>query len=525
MRCLQIQWQQHAILFGAGIGFALLAFLPLLSPVAAVFLQQPYKGWQDYEILLSSRPWFLLCRSLGLSCAVVIGAILLGVPMGLLLSRTNIAGRRVLMWIHGFPMFLPPYLLTLGWFYLLGRQGLFGNETTANLLFHSIGYVIVLSLAFAPIVTALVSLGFWNLDPSLEEAARVTARPARVIIHILLPMVWHLIALAAILVFALAFSELGVPMFLRIDVYPAAVFSRLGGVDFNPGEAFFLALPLVPVSVALVAFDRWLFNKHPLDISGLRRPSREPILLGTWRGILSAACWAATLFSILPIAALLLKAGAGGDVLQAGKWVGRSVYNSFIASSLAATLITGFGVILGHGHARRLTGSRVFDMMGVLAMMAPSVLLGLGLITFWNHPQTQYIYGGLGIIVIGYVARYSIIGIRAVSASVAQSPVSIEQAASVFGAGYARRLFCIVLPLHWRALAAVWLLALVFCLRDLETAALCYPPGLEPLTVRIFTLEANGPEPVIAGLAALHAAITAVVLAAGSVFLLGVKRS
>ena len=44
---------------------------------------------------------------------------------------------------------------------------------------------------------------------------------------------------------------------------------------------------------------------------------------------------------------------------------------------------------------------------------------------------------------------------------------------------------------------------------------LYYPPGSEPLTVRIFTLEANGPEEVVAALAILHITMTACVLAAG----------
>jgi iron(III) transport system permease protein len=43
---------------------------------------------------------------------------------------------------------------------------------------------------------------------------------------------------------------------------------------------------------------------------------------------------------------------------------------------------------------------------------------------------------------------------------------------------------------------------------------LVYPPGGETLPVRIFTLEANGPEPSVAALALFHVALTAVVLAA-----------
>lgn len=510
------QWQQHAIIGGVGALFLVLAFLPILWPIVGLVGGERGAIVRGLEVFGSSRPWVLLANSLGLSAAVVAGTLLVGTPMGILLARTDVMGRRLVLLAHGFPMFLPPFLLALGWFYLFGRQGFLGGETSSGLLFHPLGHVVVLSLAFAPIVTALVALGLWNLDPSLEEAARIVARPGRVSLGILLPAAWPSIALAGILVFALAFSELGVPMFLRVEVYPAAVFSRLGGIDYNPGEAFLLALPLLPVALAMVAAERWLFRKRPLDVLGLRHRSREPLPLGAWRGVLSAACWALTVLPLLPIASLAVRAGAGGGFGQIGRWVGGSLFNSLSGSALAATAIVGIGAVLGHGRARGLSGSRFLDLAGLLAFVVPAVLLGVGLIALWNRPDTQFVYGGIAIIVVGYVARYGIIGIRTVAVAVAQSPVSLEHAAASFGAGFARRLVSIVLPLHRRVLGAAWLLAAVFCLRDMETAVLYYPPGLEPLTVRIFTLEANGPEPVIAGLAMLHVAITASLLAAGA---------
>ena len=220
MNAVSGRWQQHAIIGGAGALFVVVALVPLLWPLVELAAKESDAILQSLGVFLSPRPWVLLARSLGLSGVVVTGAILLGTPMGLLLARSDIAGRRVLLFAHCFPMFLPPFLLALGWFYILGREGFLGGETSAGALFHPFGHAGVLSLAFAPVVTALVALGLWNLDPSLEEAARVVARPLRVTIGILLPAVWRSIALAGILVFALAFSELGVPMFLRVEVYP-----------------------------------------------------------------------------------------------------------------------------------------------------------------------------------------------------------------------------------------------------------------------------------------------------------------
>ncbi|RKZ11534.1 hypothetical protein DRQ50_13460 [bacterium] len=503
----------------AGVIFVVLALVPLLWPLLGLVGQEPGEISGSLAVFASWRPWVLLARSLGLAGAVVGGALLLGTPMGILLARMDIAGRRALLFAHAFPMFLPPFLLALGWFYLLGRQGFLGGEMSAGLLFHPFGYVAILSLTFAPIVTSLVALGLWNLDPGLEEAARVVAGPFRVATGILLPAVGTSLALAAILVFALSFSELGVPMFLRLEVYPAAVFSRLGGIGYDPGEAFLLALPLVPVALTMVVLERRFFSRRPLEVLGMRNRSREPLPLGAWRGVLSGACWGLTTLSLLPIAALALKAGAGGGFSESVQWVGRSLFNSLFGAGLAATGIVAIGAVLGHGYARRLPGAASLDLVGVVAFLTPAVMLGIGLIALWNRPETQAIYGGVGIIVCGYVARYGIVGIRTMAVAVAQSPLSLEQSAAVFGAGFNRRFVSIVLPMHRHVLGAAWLLAMVFCLRDLETAVLYYPPGWEPLTVRIFTLEANGSEAVVAGLAIIHVATTACVLAVGALLL------
>jgi iron(III) transport system permease protein len=229
------------------------------------------------------------------------------------------------------------------------------------------------------------------------------------------------------------------------------------------------------------------------------------------------------LISLLPIAGIALKAVFGSGFVNITQWAGKSIFNSLWGAVLAATIIVCIGTVLGHAIARNIAGTRLFDLLGVFVFVIPAVVLGIGCISLWNHPETQIIYGSIGIMVAGYVARYGIIGIRTIAITTAQTPVSLEQAASAFGAGYFRRYFRIVLPLQWRALSGAWLLAVVFCLRDLDTVVLFYPPGWEPLTVRIFTLEANGPQPVIAGLAILQIIMTASVIVI-SLLVLGMRK-
>jgi iron(III) transport system permease protein len=436
-------------------------------------------------------------------------ALALGVPLGVLVGRTDVRGRSLAWLVHAFPAFLPPFVLALGWFHLFGRTGLAGSEATARVLFGETGVVLVLALAFAPIVTSLVVLGLQALDPSLEDAARVAAGPLRVVTRILLPSATPAVALAGVVVFTLAFSELGVPMFLRVDTFPAAVFARLGGVDYAPGDALALVLPLVPVALLLLAIERRLVGSRPYAVLGLRSSEGTPLPLGRSLRPATAALWLVAAISVVPLAALAARAVSGRGLAAAIEWAGLAPANSLLSAALAATLIVAIGLVLGHALARGGRAAALLDAGAVLAFVAPAALLGVALVAAWNRPGLQLVYGSAGILVAGFVGRYAVLGVRSVAALVCQAPRALEDAAAVAGAGYARRLLRIVLPLHARGIGVAWVLAFVFCLRDLETAALYYPPGGEPLTVRIFTLEANGPEPLVAGLALLHVAITA----------------
>jgi iron(III) transport system permease protein len=466
------------------------------------------------SVLFVPETWLLLGRSAALAAGVTALAVALGVPLGVLLGRTDVHARGWLLAAHAFPMFVPPFLIALGWFHVVGSSGLLGSAGTARLFFGAAGVVVVQALTFTPIVTALTALALQNVDPSLEEAGRVVARPARVVVRLLLPTAWPAVGLAMLLVFALALSELAVPMFLRVRTYPASVLARLGGVEYAPGEAVALTLPLLAVTFGLLALERRIVAEKTFAVLGLRRD--RPILrLGHWRTVATVGSAAIALLSLVPVAALVGRAAPDGFA-AAPAWIRSSLWTSLRASTTAATLITALGLGAAWAFARGRRGGRALDATLLLGFLTPAAVLGTGLIAVWNTSLMRPIYGGTTILVLGLVARYAVVGVRVMATAVAQSPRSLEETAAVFGAGPFRQLRRIVAPLHVRGIAAAWLLAIVFCVRDLDTVVLFYPPGLEPLTVRIFTLEANGPEAVVAALAVTQIAVTAALLGAAA---------
>ena len=308
-----MRWNAERLVFAIAAGaLALAALLPLGALFGGFAAQLAAGEAAELALLGSARPWGLLAVSLARAACVTACALGVGVPLGVLVARGDAPGRRLIFALHLLPGFLPPYLLALGWFYLLGRTGLVGSERSASILFSEVGAVAVLTLALAPLATALTALGAWGVDASLEEAARVTAPPGRTLARIVLPAAAPGIALAAILIFALALSEVGVPMFLRVDAYPAAVLARLGGIDFAPGEAVVLALPLGILALGLVGLDRLMVSRD-YAVLGLRGAARAPLPLGAWRLPAAGVGLLAALLAVAPLLALGIVATLGED--------------------------------------------------------------------------------------------------------------------------------------------------------------------------------------------------------------------
>ncbi|MEW6267833.1 MAG: hypothetical protein AB1689_00880, partial [Thermodesulfobacteriota bacterium] len=208
----------------------------------------------------------LLLTSSALAGCVAAVTLVLGVPLGIALARLDVPLARAALLLHCVPMFLPPFVLALGWFLVIGREGILGSDTGSRMLFSRAGHVLVLACCLTPFVTALVALAASGITPALEDAARLVAGTRRVAVRILLPLTAPAATLGALVVFALAFSELGVPMFLRVPAYPSTVLARLGGIDFAPDEALALSLPLIAFASAVFAVERSLARR-------LRAPS------------------------------------------------------------------------------------------------------------------------------------------------------------------------------------------------------------------------------------------------------------
>lgn len=158
--------------------------------------------------------WVALALTLKVAGWATAINLLLGVAVGYALSRCRFRGRDVIDAVLTLPMVLPPTVLGYYLLVLLGRRGAIGQWLQQNLgielIFTWQGAVIAASVVAFPLVFKAARAAFENVEPTLEQAARVLGlSEVAVFFRVTLPLAWRGILSGTLLAFARATGEFG----------------------------------------------------------------------------------------------------------------------------------------------------------------------------------------------------------------------------------------------------------------------------------------------------------------------------
>jgi iron(III) transport system permease protein len=522
--------EKRATLWAAVACLAVIGLLPLLIMVVNSFVVGGGFSLKAYQALSESRreQLTLMGNSLLLSLSVTFLATTVGVALGIVLGKTDLPARRTLTALLTVPLLIPPYVIAVAWFTVLGSGGWMvslapeASKQLSPVFFGFYGCTGVLLTAFMPIVILLTIAYVGAVNPQLEDAGRLVSRWPGVVWRITLPLIAPAILFAAVLVFLLTLGEVGVPTYLRYRVYPIETLTQFAAFyDFSAATA--AAIPLLVTTLAILALEYAVLHSRVPELrtvtfAGMRRH----IVLGRWRIPLLAIVLVWTVATvILPLAVLITQSwSVSGAYTDAFARAGDSILRSFVFAVIGASLLTFLGFFCGYLiHNRTLPVWRSVDALTLFLFTLPGTIIGIGLISLWNTPTTNFIYRTPAIIILGYLAQYAVLPTRMTSALLDRIPPSLEQAAQLCGATWFMTLRHIVVPLATRGLIAVWVIGYVFCLRDLGISMVVYPPGSDTLPVRILTLMANGSPGLIAALCVILVAITLLPLGAATLWL------
>ncbi|WEO77160.1 ABC transporter permease [Cryobacterium sp. SO2] len=230
----------------------------VLLPLAAMVLRV---NWAEFVPLITSESSVAaLLLSLRTSLAATALCVVFGVPMALVLARTDFWGQKVLRSLVLLPLVLPPVVGGIALLYTFGRRGLLGQT------FEAFGITIAFSTTAVVIAQTFVALPFLVL--SLEGALRTVgsryeaigatlgASPTTVLRRITLPLVLPAVVSGAVLSFARALGEFGATLTFAGSLQgttrtlPLEIYLQR---ETDPDTAVALSLVLVVVAVVIVS--------------------------------------------------------------------------------------------------------------------------------------------------------------------------------------------------------------------------------------------------------------------------------
>ncbi|HYR00829.1 MAG TPA: putative 2-aminoethylphosphonate ABC transporter permease subunit, partial [Casimicrobiaceae bacterium] len=343
------------------------------------------------------------------------------------IQRTCIPWKPLWRNIALIPILAPSMLAALSFIYLFGNQGAlkfvlgwFGIGTVYGLP----GIVLAMTFAAFPHAVMILLASLALSDARLYEAADSLATPEwRKFTTITLPGARYGLVSATMVVFTMAVSEFGVPKViggnysvLAIDIYKQVI----GQQNFNIGAVVGLVL-LVPAVVAY-AID-WSVRRRQQALVTARsvvyRPRPSP---ARDRPMLA--------FVILVSAVMLVVMGmaAYGSFVRVWPYNLSLTLNHYVyafeeggvdrayRNSLVMALWCGaLGAAVTFAGAYWLEKTRGADALRPLAriqammpMAVPGLVLGIGYILFFNHPQNplNFLYGTMTILVASTIVHF-----------------------------------------------------------------------------------------------------------------------
>lgn len=551
---------RNAIAFRGGEGLSLAAVCILVTALCGLPLALLFAVGLAPDGVLSLAPLSetlasrsvqrALWNSLESSFLSAVLATVLGTALALAIGLTNLRAKAALVFLVLVPMMIPPHVTAIAWSQALGPAspvlqwlGIAPPPGAAHPVYSLQGLVALLALQHMPIVFLVVRAGLRAFPRELSDAARVSgARAPRLLWRITLPLLAPSLLAGFVLAFVSALGNFGINALIgipaRYTTLPVLIWRRLAG--FGPdiiGSVALVAIVLALVTLVLVALQGALQRRLRNALVGLpQQPlavdlgrARLPVEIGVWTFLaltllLPAASLVATSLVRtygLPLAADSFTLENYAEILFRQSVTLRAFANSTFAAAVAAILIAAISVILGYfltvgrGGSRRLAG--LVAAQADVAYAVPGLVMSIAFILMFLRPLPLVgvgLYGTLAIILIAYVAVFLSIGLKSVSAAYMQIDASLDDAARVSGAGFARRIARIYAPLVAPAAASGAILVFLTSYNEVTVSALLWSAGNETIGTTIFNYEDGGYTTLAAAMASVTVVATVVVMLA-----------
>jgi len=529
-----IAWERVILSVVAGIAVLMVCY-PVVVVAVRAFSKGEIGSALTFEWLVavfeSSRSHEALVNTViytaGSSCL----AMLLGVGLAFLSTRTDMPGGRFIGILTMLPMLVPPFILVVGWVALADPNAGFinilasainGSRTSWVNISTMPGLIWMTGLFLTPYVYLLVAAGFKNSDASMEEAARVSGAGRLRLLHsVILPLQRPALLAALLLVIIMAAGDFIIPATVglkaRIYMLPSLIWQNHSSLPGRPGLAAAQSLLLVAVGLLCIYFQRRALargGRYTIVGGKGARPMLFP--LGKLRyplGVL--ALLFALSSSVIPLLAVTsiafmrywspyalkpenLTLRNFKYVLFEYPQVWLSAQNSMLLALAGATCCVVLAIALAW-YVIRMRGrfAGVVEYAMVLPLGIPGIALGVGILSLWILVPGG-IYGTLWILLLAYVTAHIPVAMQFVGSALHRIHTDLEDASRVAGQAWSGTIRRVDIPLMRPALIGSWLLMYVVILREISLVILLYNPSTVVLSVGLMDVWSSGFYPELA---------------------------
>ena len=499
----------------------LFQLMPLIYMVIKAFFPdssfslETFKRLYTYPLNLDA-----LKNTLIAAFATMILGTLLAFPLAWLVGRTNLYGKKFFRALFVLTYMVPPYVGAMAWLRLLNPNVgtinqwlrlLFGlSDAPGPLNVYSLpGMIWVLTSFYYPYAFITISRAMEKMDPSLEEASRISgSSPLKTVFTITLPMMTPSLISGALLVFVSAASCYGIPSIIgspgRVHTVTTRIVEYVGlgqqGLNDATGMAVFL---MVLAVIILFISDVVLAKRQYITVSG--KSVRPAIVdLRKWRIPLTVlVALFAVIVIFIPFATIFstsFKIDVGKSMFKPENFTltnwqtvfGRvetmnCLKNSLIYASVTATIGIVVACTMSYLLQRtRIRGRKIPDFLITLGSGTPSVVIALGLIMTMKGNFGINIYNTAYIMIIAYMIKYLMMGMRTVVSAMSQIHVSLEESSQVSGATWLRTMFRITGPLIFPSIAAGWFLIFIPSFYELSMTTLLYSSTTKTIGFQLY---------------------------------------
>jgi len=477
--------------------------------------------------------WNALTNTIITASLSMFFGILIAFPLAWLVGRTNMYGKNFFRTLFVMTYMVPPYVGAMAWLRLLNPnvgnlnvfiQKIFGLSSAPFNIYSIGGLVWVLTTFYYPYAFITISRAMEKMDPSLEEASKISgASPFKTLRTITLPMMAPSIVAAALLVFVSAASCYGIPSIIGAPGRVHTVTTRI--IDYvhigsqqGLTDATTLAVFLMVIANIVLYVSTFVVGKKQyITISG--KSTRPNIVdLGKWRIVFTLlVSILAFIIIILPfltvaITSITVNIGKGLSLdnitfvhwhrIFSRKAILQAWGNSLTAASIAATAGMVVSCVMAYLLMRtNVKGRRIPDFLITVGSGTPSVVIALGLIMTMSGKFGINIYNTLSIMIIAYMIKYLLMGMRTVVSAMSQISPSLEEASQISGAKWLRGFKDITIPLIIPSVVAGWFLIFMPSFYELTMSTLLFSTATKTLGTELYTYQTYHSQQVASALA------------------------